>query len=78
MKGKGQLWQCEHLARCCEAAEEMLSLIITAFCPTDCVLGCAARSQWGRTVALISEQQGAGTEKSGAGMPGHLRVPVPG
>lgn len=56
----------------------MLSLIIIAFCPTDCVLGCAARSQWGRIVALISEQQGVVTEKHRAGMPGHLHVPIAG
>jgi hypothetical protein len=59
----GCLGHCQVLAWFYEVTEEMLSLIITAFCTTDCVLGCAARTQWGGTMALILEQQGA-TERS--------------
>lgn len=54
MKGKGR-----SLAVFREVTEEMLSLIITAFCPTDCVLGCAAKPSREGPWPRVSEPQGA-------------------
>lgn len=53
---------------------KVLSLIITAFCPTDCDLGCAAKSQWVGPWPL-SQAAGSREREVQTRGPRHLHIP---